>query len=120
MSLHLSSQFAVPARVSTVAERKAARVRRTEEACARIEARLAEHARANGGRYVLFGSWVDGAIRHDSDLDILVDFGDRDAEAWRHAEDVCVREGVRPDIHDARTSTRAFVDRVVSQGRILA
>jgi hypothetical protein len=105
--------------VATVAERKAARRRALADACARVEARLSTYAAGAGGRYILFGSWIDGRLRYDSDLDILVAFGERGGAAWRHAELVCAEEGVRPDLHDAGTSKPAFVEHVIASGRVL-
>lgn len=60
-------------------------------------------------------------MRFDSDLDVLVDFPvAQTAEAWTFAEDVCVRHALPLDLHDARTTTPAFLERVLSRGLVLA
>ena len=69
----------------------------------------------------LFGSVTRGEAREDSDVDVLVDFPmDRTADAWRFVEDVCARHAVPLDIHDARTTKAAFVERVCTTGLVLS
>ncbi|KQT83039.1 nucleotidyltransferase domain-containing protein [Aurantimonas sp. Leaf443] len=105
---------------TTLAQRKRNEAtRRTLAADAAVRA-LRDYARGHGGRYVVFGSYVTGAMRYDSDLDVLVDFPvELTPQAWRFAEDVCAGTAVPLDIHDARTATPAFCERVMSRGLLL-
>jgi len=75
---------------------KAAALRQAVEALCPV---LASHARGRSGRYLLYGSTARGALRHDSDIDLLLDFPpEREAEAWRFAEQACWDRGLSPDI----------------------
>ncbi len=60
--------------IVTLAERKAARVAWMRAALDALRASLTGYARANGGRFLIFGSAARGEPRFDSDVDILVDF----------------------------------------------
>lgn len=112
---------ALAAKVSTLAERKATEALRRQRASDAVVQSLARYARDNGGRFAIFGSYASGTIRFDSDLDILLDFSaDRTAEAWRFVEETCAQHDVSPDIHDARATKTAFVDRVLAQAIILS
>jgi predicted nucleotidyltransferase len=69
------------------------------DALVALRASLTGYARANGGRFLLFGSAARGDLRYDSDIDVLVDFPeDRLAAAWRFVEDKCWRLGLEPDV----------------------
>jgi predicted nucleotidyltransferase len=106
--------------VTTLGERKAAEAARRKAAADAAVADLRAYAREHGGRFVVFGSYLTGGIRFDSDLDVVVDFpADRVAEAWRFAEEVCARRGLAPDLHDAATTTRPFLERVRAKGVVL-
>ena len=60
-------------------------------------------------------------MRFDSDLDVLVDFpADRTGEAWRFVETIAAKLAVPVDIHDARTTKAAFVERVLGKGIVLS
>ncbi|MXW85316.1 MAG: DNA polymerase subunit beta, partial [Boseongicola sp. SB0667_bin_21] len=59
-------------------------------AARRIIARLSSHARRHGGRFLVFGSAARGDMRHDSDIDILVDFPpEMELDAVIFAEEAC-------------------------------
>jgi predicted nucleotidyltransferase len=106
--------------VTTLAERKAAEAARRRRAADDAVRELSDYARNHGGRFVVFGSYVTNSMRFDSDVDVLVDFPmDQTADAWRFVEDVSARLAVPLDIHDARTTKSAFVDRVRATGRVL-
>ena len=107
-------------RIATVAERKARRARELEEACRRVETDLAAYAAEHRGRFLLFGSYVKGRLRHDSDLDIMIDFPVGFGAAWNFAEDVCRRHGVKPDLIDLTQASPGFLARVVPSSRVLA
>ncbi|MBV8869099.1 MAG: nucleotidyltransferase domain-containing protein [Acetobacteraceae bacterium] len=83
----------------TLKARKAARLAALRDALATLRVSLADYARANGGRFLLFGSAARGDLRHDSDIDLLVDFPeDTLAAAWRFVEDECWRPDLEPDV----------------------
>ncbi|KQT52683.1 hypothetical protein ASG43_19725 [Aureimonas sp. Leaf454] len=116
----MSSLVPPEAEVTTLARRKSSEAHRRKAAADAAVRDLHDHARERGGRFVLFGSYVDGVMRFDSDLDVLVDFpADRAVEAWIFAEDVARRHAIPIDLHDASTSRAAFVDRVRQKGRLL-
>lgn len=107
-------------RVTTLSERKATEAARRDHAASRVAAALRAYAAETGGRFVLFGSFVDRRMRYDSDLDVLIDFpADRIAEAWDLVERTCAEADIEPDIHDTGTSKPAFVERVLARGLIL-
>lgn len=108
-------------RVTTLSERKATEAARRDHAASRVAAALRAYATETGGRFVLFGSFVDRRMRYDSDLDVLIDFpADRIAEAWDLVEWTCAEADIEPDIHDTGTSKPAFVERVLAKGFVLA
>lgn len=117
----MSGIDAPPAPATTLAERKHSEAERRRLAADGAVGELRAYARAHGGRYVVFGSYVEGTMRFDSDLDLLLDFpSDRTAQAWAFAEDVAARHRIPLDIHDARTTKPAFALRVLSRGRCLS
>jgi predicted nucleotidyltransferase len=106
--------------VTTISERKKTEVERRIRAASQVADDLRRYVRSRHGRFVLFGSFVSGRMRYDSDLDVVVDFPrDAAAEAWRYVEDVCRQAEIEPDIHDAATSRPDFLKRVLSEGLVL-
>jgi predicted nucleotidyltransferase len=106
--------------VTTLSERKAREAGCRAEAASQVAALLRAYATAHGGRFVLFGSFATGRMRHDSDLDVLVDFGQAEsAAAWRFVEEICRQAGIEADIHDAATSKAPFVARARADGLVL-
>lgn len=75
------------------------KVERMRAAVDVLRMELTAYARAHGGRYVLFGSAARGELRHDSDVDLLVDFAeDQMSAAEDYVEDLCARLGLRLDM----------------------
>jgi predicted nucleotidyltransferase len=106
--------------VTTLAQRKAAEAARRRRSAETIVDALRLYACRENGTFVVFGSYVTGTMRFDSDLDVLIDFpSERAAAAWSFVEDVCAEHHVPPDIHDARTSRSAFMQRVRAKGLAL-
>lgn len=106
--------------VTTLAERKAAEAARRRQGAEAVVHALRSYARRENGRFVVFGSFVTGTMRFDSDLDILIDFpSESTAAAWRFVEDVSAEHGIPPDIHDALISRSAFTERVRATGHAL-
>ncbi len=110
----------VDMQVTTLTERKASEAARRQRAADAVVEALAAFARGKDGRFTVFGSFVTKTMRFDSDLDILVDFpADRTAEAWDFVEQTCADHQIPADIHDARTMTTRFLDRLRAKGVVV-
>jgi predicted nucleotidyltransferase len=107
--------------VVTLAERKRRSAEKMTAAAEAVMAELSDYARAHGGQFIVFGSAASRTMRHDSDLDVIVDFPlDREADAWREVEDACVRHGIKPDVLPASMTKKSFVSRIMkSPTRVL-
>ncbi|WP_375457664.1 nucleotidyltransferase family protein [uncultured Enterovirga sp.] len=104
----------------TLTERKRAKVARMEAAVEALAAELAAYAREHGGRFILFGSAARGEMRHDSDVDIMVDSpGGPGSDAWLFAEERAWALGLKPDLSDKGWSGFRLLERVARDGRIL-
>lgn len=91
-----------------------------EEAVETLAAELAAYAREHGGRFILFGSAARGELRHDSDVDIMVDFPrGLEREAWLFAEERAWALKLKPDMSDKGWSGRRLWERVHREGRVL-
>lgn len=101
--------------VVTVAERKAAKVAALKAGLAELRAELSARARELGGAYLLYGSAARGELRHDSDIDLLLDFPDDDADrrAWDAAEAACSRLKLPHDIRPVRWCSERFLQHVL-------
>jgi predicted nucleotidyltransferase len=87
--------------VQTLAERKRARVEEIRAGIDVLRKKLTEYGRAHGGKFLMFGSAVNGGLHYDSDVDILVDFDDVGVgAALDFVETACARleliAGVQP------------------------
>ncbi|MGA9865870.1 MAG: nucleotidyltransferase domain-containing protein [Acetobacteraceae bacterium] len=101
------------AAVFTLGERKAAKVAALRDGVGVLRASLSAYAAAHTGRFLLFGSAARGELRHDSDVDILLDFPEAEqADAWRFAEDECWRLGLDPDVRPLGWCRPAFIARL--------
>ena len=104
--------------IVTVTERKAREARRRAEAARAIMERLRAYVRDQGpgGRFIVFGSAAAGTMRHGSDFDVIIDFPpEGEAEAWRTVEDGCAEWNLPADIKSVRTSTSAFLAKIMSR-----
>lgn len=101
--------------IVTLEERKAREARRRRAAAEAVMAALASHARASGGgRFIVFGSAASGAMRHDSDFDVIVDFPpEGEAAAWAAVEEACRAHALAADIKAASTTAPAFLEKVL-------
>ncbi len=107
--------------IVTLKERQAQALARRKAAQARLETVLAASAAQHGGCYRLFGSAARGAIRSDSDVDLLADFPRHSiSAAIRAAEDACEELGVACDIVDRAWCSTAFLERVLPGAKVLA
>lgn len=108
-------------RIVTLGELKAAERSRRLAAVAVLRQELAEYGRSHGGNFVLFGSAARETMRHDSDVDILVDFPpDALDDAWVFAEDACWRLKLSPDIRPKAWCSQRFLNHIAADAVILA
>jgi predicted nucleotidyltransferase len=106
--------------VVTVSERKARETERLRKAAASIVAELTGYAAVHHGRYFVFGSVATGAIRPDSDFDVVVDFPeDAERAAIAEVEAVCAKYRIPADVHSTRTSGPDFLNRISGHWREL-
>lgn len=107
--------------ILTWAERDRRRLAKHKAAVAAVRAALERHARAHGGRYVLFGSVARGDDRPGSDVDVMVDFPPEHArEATAFAESACVDEGLKPDVWPAHYVGEKLMARIDREGVVLS
>ena len=107
--------------IVTLKERKARILARRKAALAQLELRLAAAAAQHGGCYKLYGSAARGAMRPDSDVDLLADFPRHSiSAAIRAAEDACDELGLACDIVDRAWCSEAFLKRVLPGAKVLA
>lgn len=105
---------------ATLAVRKSQRAELLQQNARRVVTALTDYAQQRDGTFVVFGSFAQGAMRFDSDLDIMIDFpAESTGDAWRFVEDVCAKLSVSADIHDARTTKPEFAARVRRTGLVL-
>lgn len=114
-------------KVVTLAERKAAAVDKTWSALARLRpilaahARLASHARARGGRFILYGSVARGDMRHDSDVDVIVDVPAEEIPAACEAvEEACSMLRLPLDLRTLDLCRPLFLERLLVDAEIIA
>ena len=107
--------------IVTLKERKARILAHRKAALAQLEVRLAATAAQHGGCYRLYGSAARGAMRPDSDVDLLADFpGHSISAAIRAAEDACEELGLACDIVDRAWCSETFLQRVLPGAKVLA
>lgn len=99
--------------VVTVSERNARETGRLRKAASDIMAELSTYAAAHHGRYLVFGSVATGAIRPDSDFDVIVDFPEQaERAAIDEVEASCAKFGMRADVHSTRTTGPNFLEQI--------
>ena len=101
--------------IRTLPQRKAEAAAAKAAALDRLRLVLAEAARGLGGRFSLYGSAAKGKLRHDSDIDLLLDFPD-DASttaAWDAAERECASLGLECDARPLAWCSAGFQQHVL-------
>ena len=107
--------------IVTLKERKAAEADRRRRAVEDLRSALAVYAREHGGRFLLFGSAARADMRHDSDVDILVDFPPTALDdAWNFAERACWDRRLDPDITPFAWCKGRFLERVTPDLQVVA
>lgn len=109
------------ASIVTLWEREALTAAARMAAADRIIVALQVYARQNSGRFIVFGSATRRKMRHDSDIDILIDFPAEMTSAARNfAEDLCIAAHLPADIFPITTHSAAFLGRVMPDALILS
>ena len=99
--------------IRTLARRKADAAAAKADAVDRLRQTLAAAAQRLGGRYLLYGSAARGVLRHDSDVDLLLDFPGDPAAAWDAAESACAALGLPCDIRPLAWCDARFLQHVL-------
>ena len=109
------TSYGMMAAIRTLPERKAAAAAAKAAALDRLRPALADAARGLGGRFLLYGSAAQGRLRHDSDIDLLLDFpGDTaTTAAWDAAERECAGLGLQCDARPLAWCSAVFLDHVL-------
>lgn len=82
--------------------------------------RLGEFAALCRGRFIMYGSLAKGLGRHDSDIDLLLDFpAEFEAEAWRRAEATCAELNIEADIKPLAWCDDAFLERALAGAKTI-
>ena len=107
--------------VRTLAKRKAEAAAVKAAAVGELRRSLARRARELGGRFLIYGSAARGELRHDSDVDLLLDFANQDltSVAWGFAEDECSRLGLACDIRPITMCDERFLAHVMPEATAL-
>lgn len=105
--------------IRTLGERKAATVAAKTAAIGELHRMLAVAAPALGGRFILYGSAARGEIRHDSDVDILLDFPEeRLAAAYDVVETACRRLDLPADLRPISLVSERFLSHVLAEAKV--
>ncbi len=100
-------------RFLTLAERKAAAVAEKKAAIKELQRLLAIAAPALGGRFILYGSAARGDLRHNRDVDILLDFPQHYLPAAYDAvETACRQLHLLADLRPAALVSAQFLDHI--------
>lgn len=107
--------------VRTLTERRQAEAARRTAAVAMLWRDLAAAAGGFGGHYLLYGSAARGEVRHDSDVDLLLDFPDARGRsaAWTFAETRCAALGLLCDIRPIEMCDARFLAHVLPEAKVL-
>jgi len=72
------------------------------------------------GRFILYGSVARGEVRHDSDLDLPIDFPpDGEAAAFTDVEDACSTLDIAADLRAFGYCSARFLDNVAGEMKVI-
>jgi predicted nucleotidyltransferase len=99
--------------VLTLRDRKKARVDEIRAAFAILRRELADYANRHGGRFIVYGSAASGTFHFESDIDILVDFGEEGLGAsLDFVERECARLRLAADVQPKSWCTAEFIQKI--------
>ena len=99
-------------KIVTVTERKAREAKRRRDEANRIMGALTDYARANGGRYIVFGTTARDQMTFRSDFDVLVDFPiEKESAAFTYVETLCSEAKLPLDALSSHTMSDRFMTR---------
>jgi tRNA nucleotidyltransferase (CCA-adding enzyme) len=101
--------------IKTVTQRKAEKVAAIAAALSVLRPDLERRGRELGGRFLLYGSAARGELRHDSDVDLLLDFPDHASSraAWDFVEARCAELDLACDIRPLEWCGESFLAHVL-------
>lgn len=98
---------------------QAAFARELLEKAAALTEKLSEYGDKRG-RFILFGSVARGDVRHDSDLDLLIDFPpDGEDAAFAYVEDACLKLDIPIDLRLFRHCSEKFLSHISSEMKVV-
>jgi predicted nucleotidyltransferase len=98
----------------TLNSEKASKVARMVTGVVALKKELGDYAQRHGSSFLIYGSIAKGTYRHDSDIDILVDFPDDSvSDAWRFCEDACQKHKLKPDVRPKNLCSAKFLKGVM-------
>ena len=107
--------------IVTVSERKALETSRRVHAAEAVVEAMETYARAQGGRFIVFGSFVDRRMKYGSDLDVMIEFdASNRGSAWEFLEALASRFDLPVGLFDRATTKDSFVQRVETTGLVLS
>jgi predicted nucleotidyltransferase len=82
--------------------------------------RLTDLAVRSGGRFIMFGSAVEGTLHDQSDIDLIADFPwDRVISACTQADALCSELGLVGDVRPMAWASETLIQRARATGRVL-
>jgi predicted nucleotidyltransferase len=98
----------------TLSSIKTSEVARIAVGISALKKVLSDYARIHSGTFFIYGSVAKGTLRHNSDIDILVDFPiERISDAWRFCEDACRQQGLTPDVRPKNLCSSKFLEKAL-------
>jgi predicted nucleotidyltransferase len=106
--------------VTTLQDRKRARVEQIRAGFAELRELLSEYGRSHGGKFWVYGSAAAGRFHFESDIDVLVDFDEAAASAAvAFAEREGARLGLRLDVQPKAWCSASFLKRIEKSTLVL-
>src|SRR5271154_2552470 len=105
----------------TLAERKRARVEEIRAGIDVLRKKLTEYGRAHCGKFLMFGSAVNGGPHYDSDVDILVDFDEAGVgAALDFVETTCAALKLHADVQPKAWCKEEFIARIAPGSLVIS
>jgi predicted nucleotidyltransferase len=106
--------------IQTLADRKKARVEEIRAGFARLREELVNFGLSHRGKFWVYGSAATGKFHPDSDIDIIAEFDDAQANlALNFVEEACTRLGLKCDVQPKSWCTDAFFEKIYPRALLL-